>query len=431
MPFTKRDVEQLSVALREPGWVLERRMDAWRAFEAAELPHEKEEPWRYTDLRRLRFNLDAFQRAAPRGTREIAPETEAVVKEEGNRGGYLIQRDADVVVKDLDPAIAAKGVIFTDLLTAMSEHGDLVKGHLFNEIKPEENIFSALHGAFFAGGTFLYVPRGVTVEIPLESQRWIDSSASAIFPHTLIVVEEGAELVYFERLRSLELDAHSLSNGAVEIVAGQGSRVAFVSLQEYGEKVWHFQTQRAISGRDVTLQSLVITLGGRFSRVVTESIIRGQGSFSEMLGLYFAERGQHFDHRTLQNHVAGGSTSDLLYKGALKDDSRSVYSGLIRVEEEAAKTNAYQANRNLVLSDNAKADSKPELEIKNNDLRCTHGATVSQMNEDELFYLQTRGLGRPEAEDLIVNGFFEDVIGRVKIPEMRQVLHEAIERKLA
>lgn len=431
MPFTKQDVEQLSAALGEPGWVLERRLGAWRAFETFELPREKDEPWRYTDLRRLRFNLDAFERAAPQGVTVIAPEAEAVLKEEGDRGGYVIQRDADVVLKDLDPAIASKGVIFTDLATAISEHGDLVKDLLFNEIKPEENIFSALHGALFAGGTFLYLPRGVTVEIPLESHRWIDSSGSAIFPHSLIVVEEGAELVYFERLRSSELDAHSLSNGAVEMVLGQGARVAFVSLQEYGDKVWHFQTQRAISGRDVTLQSLVITLGGRFSRVATESIIRGQGSFSEMLGLYFAEHGQHFDHRTLQNHVAGSSTSDLLYKGALKDDSRSVYSGLIRVEEQAAKTNAYQANRNLVLSDNAKADSKPELEIKNNDLRCTHGATVSQINEDELFYLQTRGIERPEAQDLIVNGFFEEVIGRVKIPEIRKVLHEAVERKLA
>lgn len=430
MPFAKEDVEQLSAELGEPGWVLDRRLDAWRAFEASELPREKDEPWRYTDLRRLRFNLDAFVRAAPRGIADEAPETQEVVKEEGDRSGHVIQRDADVVLKELNPELAQKEVIFTDLARAMSEHGDLLKEHLFNEIRPEENIFSALHGALFAGGTFLYVPRGVTLDLPLESQRWIESSGVAVFPHSLIVVEEGAELVYFERLRSLELGEHSLSIGAVEIVAAQGARVTFVSLQEYGDKVWHFQTQRAISGRDVTLQSLVVTLGGRFSRVVTESIIRGQGSFSEMLGLYFAERGQHFDHRTLQNHVAGNSTSDLLYKGALKDDSRSVYSGLIRVEEQAAKTNAYQANRNLVLSDHAKAQSKPELEIKNNDLRCTHGATVSQINDEELFYLQTRGLDREEAERLIVDGFFEDVIGRVKIEEIRKLLRDAIERKL-
>lgn len=426
MAFNKEDVEGLSAALGEPGWLLERRLDAWRHFEQQQIPGEKDgEFWRYTDFRRLGFDLDSFTSAKPATKVEQPP-----LEKEGDRGAYLIQRDADVVTHEIDPALTDQGVIFSGLTSAVENHGDLLKEHLFNEIKPEENIFTALHGALFCGGTFLYVPRGVTIELPIVSRRWIDTSGAAIFPHTLIVVEEGAEVVCFERFGSKELASPALSNGAVEIVAGQGARVTFVSLQEYSDQVWHFQTQRAISGRDVTLRSLVVTLGARLSRVVTESIIRGQGSLSEMLGVYFAEREQHFDHRTLQSHVAPGSTSDLLYKGALKDASRAVYSGLIRVEEGAAKTNAYQANRNLVLSDQAKATSKPELEIKNNDLRCTHGATVSQIDEEELFYLQTRGLDRGEAERMITSGFFEDVIGRVKLEEIRKLLHDAVERKL-
>jgi Fe-S cluster assembly protein SufD len=431
MAFTRDDVEGLSAELGEPGWVLERRLSAWSLAEKMELPTERDsEDWRYTDFRRLKFKLDPFRPARPASATEVIPEAEALLREEGERAGYLIQRDADVVRTDLDPAIADRGVILTDLGTAIREHGDLVKDHLFAEIDPSHHLFTALHQALFCGGTFLYVPRGVTVALPIESQRWIDEGGSAIFPHTLIVVEEGGEVEYFERFQSIPLDAPSLSNGGLEIIAGQGSRVSFVSLQEYGEEVWHFQVQRAVSDRDVSLKSLVVTLGGRFSRVETGSVIRGQGSTSEMLALYFAQHNQHFDHRTLQDHVGAGSTSDLLYKGAVKDESRAVYSGLIRVHEKAAKTDAYQANRNLVLSDHAKADTKPELEILNNDVRCTHGASVSQLEENEIFYLQTRGLERAEAERLIVNGFFEDIIGRIQIEEIRGVLSEAIQKRL-
>lgn len=431
MPFSKEDVDGLSAALGEPGWVLDRRLRSWSHYESLDVPKEKDaESWRYTDLQRLRFKLDEFSPAVPQTDTSVIPEAEALVAKEGERAGYVIQRDADVVLTQLDPAAAGEGVILTDIAGAVAEHGDLVKEHLFNEVETGEHKFTALHGALFSGGTFLYVPRGVVMKAPVESQRWIDEGGTAVFPHTLIVVEEGAEVTYVERLRSLPLPSASLSVGAVEVVCGKGARVTFASLQEYGEEVWHFQKQRAISASDVTLRSLVVTFGGRFSRVETESVIRGQGSLSEMLSLYFAEHGQHFDHRTLQDHDAGGSKSDLLYKGALKDESRSVYSGLIRVHEGAAKTDAYQLNRNLVLSDLAKADSKPELEIKNNDLRCTHGASVGQINEDELFYLMTRGLTREEAERLIVNGFFEEVIDRVRIEEIQNVLHGAIARKL-
>lgn len=431
MGFSKQDVESLSATLGEPGWVLERRLDAWGRFESLDLPKGKDsEYWRYTDLARLGLDIEAFSPARPATVAEVADEAKALVEREGERGGYVIQRDADVVLTELDPAVAEQGVILTDIATAVTEHGDLAKEYLFSEVNVAEHKFTALHAALFCGGTFLYVPRGVTVTIPIESQKWIDEPGIAIFPHTLIVVEEGAEVVYIERLRSTPIEGTSLSNGAVEIVCGQGARVTFASLQEYGEQIWHFAKQRAISSRDVTLRSLVVTLGGRFSRVETESVIRGQGSFSEMLALYFAEHGQHFDHRTLQEHVAGGSTSDLLYKGGLKDESRAVYSGLIRVHEDAAKTDAYQLNRNLVLSDHAKADSKPELEIMNNDLRCTHGASVGQLNEDEVFYLQTRGLERHEAERLIVNGFFEEVIGKIKIEEIGNLLRDAVQRKL-
>ena len=429
MPFTKSNVEELSAALGEPGWVLDRRLDAWQSFEASELPHEKEEPWRYTDLRRLKFDLDQFAPALPKSTSRVSEDAEALVKEEGDRAGYLIQRDADVAHVELDPSLANKGVILADLNSALEEHGDLIKDHLFKDLA-NESIFKALHRALFCGGTFLYVPKGVTVALPIEGQQWIEEPGFATFPHTLIVVEEDAEIVYFERLQS-SVDQPSLSNGGLEVSAGRAARVSLLSLQELGSQVWHFQSQRCATEADVQLKSLVVTLGGRFSRNEVSSVIEGERSGIEMLGLYFAESGQHFDFRTLQDHVAGQSKSDLLYKGALKDESRAVYAGLIRVNKGAAYTDAYQTNRNLVLSDHAKADSKPELEIENNEVKCSHAASVSQIEENELFYLQSRGIPNDEAQRLIVHGFFEDVLSRIRNAEIRAVLLEAIETKLA
>jgi Fe-S cluster assembly protein SufD len=422
MGFSRQDLDVAGA--RGPGWLTERRLAAWDLFEKLELPKEKDEPWRYTDLPRLGFELDAFTAAPPS---EAAPEPVAL--EEG-RSGVLIERPGAAAQRALDPDLEAKGVILTDLGTALAEHADLLEAHLFADARYGDNLFSALHAALAAGGSFLYVPARVTVPLPIESRQRVDAAGSAVFPHSLVIVEDDAEVLFLERFGSPELESPALAGPALDVVAGPRSRVRIVSLQDHGDDLWHFGTQRTVSGRDTTLQSLVVTLGARFSRTIVETSLRGEHGSSEMLGLYFAEAGQHFDFRTLQDHVAPASTSDLLYKGALKDHSRTVYSGLIRVNTGAAKTDAYQANRNLVLSDEAKADSKPELEILNNDVRCTHGSTVGQIDEEQLFYLQARGINRHEAERLIVKGFFEDVIGRLTNAEIRGLLEEAIERKL-
>ena len=405
MGFNQTDVEELSRGLGEPAWLLERRLEAWAYVEKLDLPREKDEPWRYTDLRRMRFSLDDFCAA-----------------------------DADPDDKNLaleiDPALAERGVVLTSLRTAIQTHPDLVQRHLFSQFNPGQDIFTALHAALFSGGSFLYVPRGLEVPV-IRATHSITDQGVGVFPHNLIVVEEGAAVVFIDRYHSEDLNTPSLSDSAVEIVAGDGASVTFVALQEYGRGVWHFQTQRSRVGANAALRSLVVSLGATFSRAQVETVLAGAHSDVQMLGLYFAEADQHFDMRTLQDHAAPSCTSDLLYKGALKDNSRTVYSGLIRVQPGAEKTDAYQANRNLVLSDHAKADSKPELEILNNDVRCTHGSTVGQVDKEHLFYLQARGVSREDAIHLIVMGFFEDLIMRVGVDDVRDALHEAIARKLA
>jgi Fe-S cluster assembly protein SufD len=406
MGFTQGDVEKLSRALSEPSWLRERRLEAWGYVEKLDLPKEKDEPWRYTDLRRLRFALENFRAAEP------------------DPG------DANLTLGGAELP-AGRGIVLSSLSAAIKTHPELVQRHLFSQFKVGQDIFTALHAALFAGGAFLYVPAGIELAVPLEAVHRVTEAGVGVFPHTLIVVEEGSAVSFLDRYQSEDFTGEALSDAAVEIVAGAGASVTSVSIQEYGRGVWHFQTQQASCGRDASLHSLVVMLGASFSRVQVEGALRGEHGSSEMLGLYFAEADQHFDMRTLQDHVAPGCTSDLLYKGALRDTSHTVYSGLIRVHPGAEKTDAYQANRNLVLSDNAKADSKPELEILNNDVRCTHGSTVGQVDDDHLFYLQSRGISRDDAKRLIVEGFFEDVINRVKLPDVAAALTEAIARKLS
>lgn len=406
MGFSQSDVEALSAALGEPSWLRERRLEAWGYAEKLDLPREKDEPWRYTDLRRLKFSLDTFAATDP-----------------GVSAGSL-------AIGQLDPAAAERGVVVSSLHDGLASHPEVVQKALFSGTNPGQDVFAALHVALFSRGAFVYVPAGVTVALPIEITHELAAGGVGFFPHDVVVVEEGAEVVVIGRYRSGDLPAASLSDAGVDLVAGPGSRVSYVSLQEYGTGVWHFLNQRATVDRQAVFSSLVVSLGARFSRAQVESALVGEQAELSMMGLYFAEGEQHFDMRTLQDHVAPNCRSDLLYKGALKDHSHTVYSGLIRVHEGAEKTDAYQANRNLVLSDHAKADSKPELEILNNDVRCTHGSTVGQVDEDQLFYLESRGISPEEATRLIVEGFFEDVINRLRVEPVREALHAAIDRKL-
>mgnify|MGYP006171418943 CR=1 FL=1 len=219
-------------------------------------------------------------------------------------------------------------------------------------------------------------------------------------------------------------------SSVVEVEAMRGATVNYISLQEWGRNVQHFQTQRFTGHRDTTVRSLAVNLGSSFARTQVESVLRGEGSFSEMLGLYFADADQHFAQRTLQSHSAPHATSDLLYKGALKEKSRSEYSGLIKVLKGAQGTDAYQANRNLVLSEEALARSIPQLEIEANEVRCTHGATVSPVEEEHLFYLMSRGIDRVTAQKLVVFGFFRDVLDRIRVEQVRDDLSAAISSKV-
>jgi Fe-S cluster assembly protein SufD len=290
--------------------------------------------------------------------------------------------------------------------------------------------FQALHAALWQTGTFLYVPAGVTVALPFRSFGLQPGSGTALFTHSLVVVDEGAEAFFVDAFQSDTADSASFTSAVVELFLNDDAKLRYVQVQDWGRHVWNFMTQRAILGKDAELKSLEVTLGSRFTKNSIGSHLRGENALAEMLGIYFGDQKQFFDHHTWQLHESPYATSDLEFKGALKEGARSVYSGLIKVEEGAQKTDAFQQNRNLVLDRTSRADSIPNLEIAANDVRCTHGATVSQVEEEHIFYLQARGIPRTEAQKLVVEGFFRPVIDRIPVEEIQDFLQSAIARKV-
>jgi len=419
----------------DPDWLVERRIEALSRFEALAWPDQSLEAWKYTDLKG--FDLGAFDPLPDAHDEaptldDVPAEVLAGIGEVGDRAGFAVQLDADVVHLTVDPALTAKGVVFGTIGATAAGYPDPVRDTMgFAGVSASEEKFSTLAGAFMGGGAYVYVPRGVDVGVPLQSFRWITRAGVAVFPRTIIAVEEGASVTYIDHYRSAPLGGPALAAATVEIYAHPASNVSYLAVQDWAPSVSHFSIQRALIQRDATLRTLAATLGGHLSRSVVESILDGPGSHSEMLGVYFADSDQHFDHRSLQEHRAPNSSSDLYYKGALAGRSRAVYSGLIHIAKEAQKVDSWQANRNLILSDEAKADSIPYLEIEANDVRCSHAASVGPPDPEQAFYLESRGLAHDEAEHLLVKGFFQEILDRVRVPEVRDALERAVEQELA
>jgi Fe-S cluster assembly protein SufD len=276
----------------------------------------------------------------------------------------------------------------------------------------------------------VHVPRGVRVEKPIRVARWLPEGGVAVFPRTLIVAEANSHLAYVDEFASHDLHEPAMSLGAVEVIAQDGADVQYVALQQWGRGVHHLSMQRTIAARDSNLDTLVVNLGASVARVDLRARLEGPGARSDMLGLYFARGNQHFDHNTRQDHVSPLANSDLLYKGALYDQSKAVFRGVIRVFPGAQRTDAYQTNRNLLLSDRAEAISLPNLEIEADDVKCSHGATVGQLDAEEMFYLMSRGLTSEQAQKLAIFGFFGEVLNRLPLPDVVEELKAAIAAKI-
>ncbi len=433
--FSREALEDLSRRKAEPDWVRDARLAAWETYESLPMPKRSDEEWRRTDLRGIKLdrlapfaNLEAERSESLDGLLTGVGDASLTV---GRHAGVVVQKDAATLYTEIDPEVAAQGVIYTDLDTAFREHGDLLKKYFMTEAVPVNfGKFEALHAAFWQGGTFLYVPKGVTVELPFRSFVLGEEGGASLFAHSLVVLEEGAEAFFVDAFRSPSLEGAGFASEVVELVLRTDAKLRYVQVQDWGRHVSSMMTERATLADRAELKSLHVSLGSKWSKNSIGSHLRGRDTLAEMLGIFFLDGDQFFDHHTWQLHESPNATSDLEFKGALKDNARSVYSGLIKVYEGAQKTDAYQQNRNLVLSRTARADSIPNLEIAANDVRCTHGATVAQVEPEHIFYLQARGIPRTEAQKLIVEGFFRPVIDRIPVEEIQDFLQNAIARKV-
>jgi Fe-S cluster assembly protein SufD len=418
--------------LPAPGFLRDLRAQAFEEWRVQPVPSQQTEEWRYTDLEQ--FDVEGFAPFAEGGRAatldDVADDVQEATGDIGERAGLQIQRNSEVVTTHLDPRLEAKGVVFCDLDVAAERHPDLVEKHLHQLVETGRTTFTALHAAFRSGGTFVYVPAGVELSAPLQTLTYLDAEGAAVFPRTLLIADDGAEVTFIDRYASPAL--RGFSDAIVEIFAGAGSRVRYVNLQDYGEGVTHLAVQRMRLSRDADVKALGVAFGGSLARTEVESVLAEDGASSELLGVYFGDGQQHIDHRSIQDHVGSRTSSDLLYKGAMRDRSNAIYTGTVIIEQGAHRCNAYQTNRNILLSDHAKAHSVPNLEILTNDpTRCGHAASVGPVSEDELFYLQSRGIARDEATRLIVRGFFAEVLDRIDIPEVRDGVEAAIESELA
>ena len=414
-------------ALEGPDWLVARRMAAAEQLDALEWPTDSEEIWRYSRIKEL--DLDRFR---PLTQAELGPvDAEPVpgggpvAAEAGERSGLIVVRDGRVVHHELDDVLAAKGVQVCGLATCDAE---TVGRYIGTASNASPDAYTVLHDAFLAGGAFIHVPRGVVVDRPVVVLHWSEGEGVASFPHTLVVAEEGSEVTVVERFGSP--DVEHLVDGVVELLVGDAAHVKHLAVQEHGPKTWSLMFQRAHVGRDASLKSSVVALGGDYARLRSESRLEGSGAESDLLAVYFGDNAQMHDFRTLQEHAAPSTRSDLLFKGAVEDTARSVYSGLIHLLPEAQKSRAYQTNRNLVLTEGAGAESIPNLEIEADDVKCSHASTVGPIDEDQLYYLESRGVRPEDAERLIVLGFFEDVFARLPVPSLAGPLRRAVHEKV-
>ena len=424
LPFTNDGFQSFLQSREEPQWLNDLRRDAWSRFESMAWPNNREEEWMRTDIRLFKlekFNLPQDESAQQGPTPKLSEGVELAAASSSCDG-------APKSFTPIDGDLAAKGVIFGNLADLMAEHGDLIKQYLSQLVKGDEDRFAALHQATFTSGTFLYVPRNVCIEKPIHLYSAISEGGSD-FGHTLIVLEEGAEATVLAEMGS-EQDSMGLHNGAIEIYVGNRANLRYVNLQDWSQKVWHFAHQKAVVGQDANLQWTVGALGSRLAKVNQHVALRGKRANCQVNGVMFTEDKQHLSYHTLQHHEAADCTSDFLYKAALQDKSRTVWRGMIKVDEGAQQTDGYQRNDNLLLSDTARADSIPGLEIEADDVRCTHGSTSGRVDDELIFYCQCRGFTRKEAIRAIVTGFFQQVFDRVTIESVREALGVAIARRV-
>ena len=435
-------VRTITQAGNEPDWLGHWRLQAWESYEGTPLPDRVAHLWRSSEPQK--FLIDKVEPLLPDGTKGRAIDQAAAMalsdkfssEATRNLAGLLIQQDAQAPAFALEDEWRDAGVILCDLAAAVQQHPEIVEKHLGKQVPIEESKFAALNAALFSGGVFLYVPAGVEIGTPVHALYQSGQDLEAVFPRTLVVLEEGASAIMIDEYGTAP-DASTngasprvIAHAVTEASVGKNAQLQYVNVQNWGTRTRSHYTQKIHLRRDAKAVSVGVGLGGLYNKTDVRTELRGDNAYSEMIGVLFGDASQHFDNHTEHIHVHGHTYSDLDFKVVLENSARSAYTGLIRIDVDAADSEAYQENRNLLLDKECRAESIPELEILNENVRCTHGATVGPIDEEQVFYLLTRGLSLRAAERIIVEGFFATVLDRIDDKAMHARLWDYVHGKL-
>jgi len=417
-----------TLSANEPEWLSTLRNEGKAQFGILPAPTARDERWRFASVGKL--SIAGFAPASAPTADKLAE----LVKRSNlvsERAGQLVYADdTQAQFEGISEALAAKGVIYLPVLEAIEQHPELMQKYFLQESTElgSEKYFG-LHAQLVKAGSILYVPKGVEIEQPFVNYYWTSSEKAAVFPHTLIIAEENAKASVVDIFFSETEDNQALNVSVSNIHAASGANIFRKVVQDWNEKTVSFQLDTTVADRDTLVKNLAVNIGAERARFENQTRIEGPGADVKMYSLTVAEESQEFDQRTFQTHNAGNAVSDLLYKNALLDKARTIFSGLIKVAEGAQQTDAYQTNRNLLLDPTAEANALPGLEILANDVKCSHGATTGNVDAEELFYMMQRGIAKRDAMKLMVFGFFEEVIEKVDSDELADNLRELIRKK--
>ncbi len=394
-----------------PEWLSDLKSNGWREFQSLPMPGRTDEAWRFSDIKAVA--LDEFTAPQDVTKEEMARLSRLSAPADGCPASLVFVNGQPVGKAQVTAAFAESGVIFSSIEQAMVCHEEIIRRHLMVQgAHLGSDKFAALHKAYLDSGTFVLVPDGVEVSAPLEIFHWLAGANGSVFPHTLIVAGRNSKVTLVDHFRSAH-DHRGFACAVNDLYIGEGAQVIYVCDQDWSENVLAFQMSSTLVERDGQVASLNLNLGAGYSRVESRSRLNGQGARSDMLAVTVADNSQVFDLRTAQDHAERGTTSDLLYKNAIGGRARVIFSGIIRVEEGAHQTDAYQTNRSLMLSEEAESNSMPGLEILADDVRCSHGSTAGSINPEEMFYLRARGISEKTARQLMVAGFLDEVLARL------------------
>ncbi|QJC53130.1 Fe-S cluster assembly protein SufD [Paenibacillus albicereus] len=423
-PVGREFAESLSRSKGEPAWLTSLR------GEAAELAGQLEWP-KPEKIRIDRWNLTAFgEYAKPQGLASESELPEAAASLVSGDGALLVQRGSGTVLRRLPEELSAKGVIFTDLETAAAEHPELVQKHLFQAIPQDENKLTALHAALWNGGVFLYVPKEVEIDVPLQALFYNDDAGVSFAPHILIVAERHSRVTYVDNALTVGGGADAVHHSMIEVIAGDGAKVDVASIHQLGANVIDMTIRRAVLGSDARIQWVIGDLNDGNVLSDTLSVLKGNGSSSDAAVVSIGAGKQRMSLTTQAKHFGLNSDSNMVTRAVMKEEATAIINGITKIEKGATKANGVQTEKVLMLSPKSRGDANPILLIDEDDVTAGHAASVGQVNPEQVYYLMSRGVTKAEAERLIIYGFLAPVVTEVPIDAVREQLQQLLERKL-